>query len=357
MTERTDAHLGGRVVSDGKINSLVRLVQNFGDTFFGSHLYLIGSLATGEFLNSSRFGSDIDLLAIGHDAREQAASASELRRKLNNALSAYSDLATFRVGYRYRTAGELPRFQRYLALQGFHASWAISLEHCSSAAPRLRDPSFIKADANELACITLEVLWGEMRGRLAIGAQSAYANAKSVLNYANILLVAHGTFKPTHATRLAALSTLKLAPGLFGSCQLAYKLKTAGILANDTSVFDELARGCSAWRETICKFVFEHGGVEEGVTDPAEFWVSDAMGKADRVVFSRELGIAIWEVLKCAPDKKLPVLPASLSKFLFGHASSLARCAIHRPLAFDAVVAQINSSRIRQSAAARRDWG
>lgn len=304
-----------------------------------AQVYLIGSATTGEF--SAAIGtSDLDFLAIVREGASDEECA-ELKQKLRSSLDQRLDGR--KVGIRCRCPSELPGFSRYLALQGYHASFAYPLiETKAFGLPDfLNDP----ATAEEYACILGECLWAELRSpdAWAPSAVSEHFHAKSWLAYVNLLLVSDGSFLPTHAARVArwnltSCDALTVPASIFESRQAAAS-RQEGIEVS--GLVERLRHQAMAQARAR--------GLEPGqrCTGQPDFWAT--LGDAEHVGI--EKGFEICEALAAL----LNVLPATTSSRSAGRCASFLQSLVTLPRR--ETVSRIHEYRVTHSRDSRRDWG
>lgn len=300
--------------------------------------YLIGSATTGEF-NAATGTSDLDFLAImgeGTSDEECAVLKQELRWSLEKKLDGR------KVGLRCRYPPELPAFSRYLALQGYHASFACPL--IGKNAFRLPDFSNHPATAEEYACILGECLWAELRApddASALSAVSEYLQAKSLLAYVNLLLVSDGSFLPTHAARVAhwnltSCDALTVPASVFQSRQV-----TGSRLDGN-----EVKELCKRLRDRAMARAREFSP-RQGYTGQPDFWATPWEAEGREIENGLEICEALFALLN-----GLPAITASSSA---GRFSSFLRSLVTLPSR--EVVSRIHGYRITHSRDSRRDWG
>jgi predicted nucleotidyltransferase len=164
--------------------------------------YLIGSWSTGE-ASRQRGTSDIDILLVMHDSIDELACAS-VKAQIRSRIHDEPVVGEITLGLRCRYGPELARFTRYLALQGYHSTHAVSLVTPVDKTFELPGFSTQVLSREELLCVLAEWLWAEVRARalsqdddLAI----QFAHAKNLLAYLNLALISDGVFLPTHMER------------------------------------------------------------------------------------------------------------------------------------------------------------
>ena len=300
--------------------------------------YLIGSATTGEF-NFTTGTSDLDFLAIvrSDTSDEECADLKqELRWRLDEKLNGK------KIGVRCRLATELLGFSRYLALQGYHASFACPL--IEKNAFGMPDFPIHPATAEEYACILGECLWAELRATDNASVPSSiseYFRAKSLLAYVNLLLVSDGSFLPTLAARVArwnltTCDALTVPASIFES-----RIATGS--CEDGNTVNELGKRL---RDRAMAHMKDLSPAHEHAGQP-NFWAT----RGDGEDLGAEEGFEICEALSAV----LNGLPAVTTSSPAGRCSYFLRSLVTLPQR--EVASRIQDYRVTHSRDSRRDWG
>lgn len=288
-------------------------------------VHLIGSCSTGEF-RSEPGTSDVDLLLTVEDGLSADCVAGQVSR-LGQVLGRTRNVGT-RHGIRYRYVRELDGFSRYLALQGYAAESAMCVWSASGLPVGLPPPDRSAPSGDEFVCVFLESLWADIRaGHLGaqVPAVQNYLHSKSLLSYANLLLIASGRFLPTHAARVEAFVG---ADGDGDAALLtALRFKTGATPSTDLDTTVMCAR--QSYRRRCLRIALSAVTGDHLRLDPLQFWF----------------------------DAEAPLAPAERLRAAQETCRSLFRLLLHGSNAPQGEVASwIHARRILLSCWSRRDW-
>lgn len=316
---------------------------------------LLGSATTGEMCQMTGT-SDLDLLLVVHDYVDDDACyeiKAGLRRRF-----ATSRLAEKSAGLRCRYVNELISFSRYLALQGYHASHSIPLYGYITRPNGLPEFDRRAASREEYLCVLGECLWGELRCRAQQGTShevDCYLEAKTLLSYINLLLVAEGVFLPTHAERGAYWK------GSYGR-ELQWTIDSA--VSAKIGVFTgvrwrDLHQGTKALRKAACKRWQACAAVSTAEIDPAMFWMPhDAAARSsERCAAMSQICEILMEVLEKHDADRALAKASSWSSPMSTSSPFVNVVAAQANVPVRQLVAQIHTHRIASSEGSRRDWG
>lgn len=346
-------------------NSLSAISHELGEVFSSPYLrhrqhllevILLGSMTTGEMCRWQGT-SDIDLLLIMRDEAVED-DCSEIKEDVRQLFSKRR-CAQNLLGLRCRYVGELAAFWRYLALQGYHSSYALPM--CINDGVFRNIPDFQRQPARkeEFLCILGECLWGELRARARsreCPKKDSYYEAKVLLNYLNLLLVADGVFLPTHKERAHYWNESR-RDGMTEIIVAAVEAKTGVSLERG---WQQLRLGTDALRALALNRWSGCQTAEQGmVIDPAIFWIAQSAitDLSERANISLKICNLLAKVIAdnqqgTVDDKELLISPGSRVDCQLLH--FLESC---HGESYPLLVEKIQAFRIAHSEASRRDWG
>lgn len=296
--------------------------------------FLVGSATTGELCPAPDTSDTDVVLVVAPEVNEPA--CVEMKARLRSAF-AHLDLPP--PGLRCRYADELVGFSRYLLLQGYDSALAIRLLE-GGAELTLPKPDVSQPTRAEVLCVLGETLWTEVRYRLGERTSvygALYSAAKTALAYATFILTALGIFLPTHAARVARLSMLQ--PQLSNQLNQALAIKMGDFIPWP-SAWDLVAR-----LRRIALNVVNVASPTSDFIDAAQFW-SDPPARFEPLSREEEMNRINQSMERFLEgvDAGVVVVPSDDGLFRAGMPAG-------------AVPPFLHATRLRQSRAARRDWG
>lgn len=319
--------------------------------------HLLGSITTGE-INHSVGTSDLDLLIVVDDNVDER-MCSLLKSELRERFAQNHTLAQVPAGLRCRYAHQITNFSRYLALQGFHSGYSISIYQRDGVAKGLPGFASHAATLDEYLCIFAECLWTDIRYKAIpdLGADASYyGQAKSLLSYLNLLFISDGIFLPTHAQRVEHWGKANFEQ----NCEVfdvALKIKTGqSVCIKDPSIICQFtAHLRNLAKEKLMRYVAN----EVIDIDPALFWISahQPISWNDRRKLMRQLCVGLVELLDIveARGKRVYTSVPPLSSNEWQELKNILALYPEHPIS--EVVEGIHSLRINNSSESRRDWG
>ena len=249
------------------------------------------------------------------------------------------------IGLRCRYVHELQEFSRYLALQGYHPSFALPVLDRDNA---VHIPDFPRhaATQQEFLCVLAECLWGELRSQAEVSpsiTSRRYREAKNALAYLNLLLVGLGIFLPSHAQRIGCW--VETYPQYAVQLQAALHAKTGQ--SNNTK-FDELEALTHSLRRLSIASKSALVPAPDGF-DPMQFWSSlrKTETPAARIDEAHCICDALQAIVSGETFQERPLKSMACAKYIEGLIGVSKHTAVSR----------IHSYRIENAQASRRDWG
>lgn len=321
-------------------------------------VHLLGSIATDEMNHSVVGTSDLDVLIVVDDYVDER-MCSSLKAELRERLARSHILARVSVGLRCRYSHEIPNFSRYLALQGFHSGYSISIYQRDGGIKCLPDFASHAATLDEYLCILAECLWTDIRYKATSGLGADvgyYGQAKSLLSYLNLLSISDGIFLPTHAQRVEHWRKINFEQNC-EAFNVALKIKTGqSVSVKDSSILDQ----CTVHLRSLAKEKLLRYAANEVVDiDPALFWMSahQPIDWIDRRKLMRQLCVGFVELLNLEDIQKDQFHPSvsSFSRIEWQELSNILALYPEHPIS--EVAGKIHSLRINNSPESKRDWG